>query len=122
MQSFGIRLESTLDEQMLRRTVLLRLQSSAPAQAGGESDPAHQIHLDEQTRQLAALLAQLSGRQQEVLHLVFYQSMTLQQASVVMSVSLGTARKHYDRAKSKLRQLIEQTSDEPRRQPIQSMV
>jgi RNA polymerase sigma-70 factor (ECF subfamily) len=54
-------------------------------------------------------LARLAKRQQEVLHLVFYQDMSLQEASKVMGVSLGSARTHYERGKRNLRTRLEKS-------------
>ena len=51
---------------------------------------------------LIAALMKLSSRQQEVLQLVFYHDMTIEDASRVMRVSLGSARTHYDRGKKAL--------------------
>ena len=58
---------------------------------------------EDNTAQLRMALRQLPPRQREVLHLVFYQEMPLREAAEIMNVSIGSARKHYERAKTKLR-------------------
>lgn len=52
---------------------------------------------------LIAALQTLASRQREVLQLVFYHDMTIEDAARVMHVSLGTARTHYERGKARLR-------------------
>jgi len=54
-------------------------------------------------------LAKLPQRQQQVLELVFYHDLTLEQAARVLSISVGSARKHYDRGKKRIRQLMEKS-------------
>lgn len=52
---------------------------------------------------LITALETLASRQREVLQLVFYHDMTIEDAARVMRVSLGTARTHYERGKARLR-------------------
>jgi RNA polymerase sigma-70 factor (ECF subfamily) len=86
-----------------RRAIFRWLKDSPPP-----SQRLPDVSLDDR-RAAAALsvaLAQLSDRQREVLHLVFYEELTIEEAAEVMDVALGTARLHYERGKKNLRQLL----------------
>jgi RNA polymerase sigma-70 factor (ECF subfamily) len=61
---------------------------------------AHRTELQAAFRQA---LAGLPRRQQQVLHLVFYQDLSLSEAAEVLAVSVGAARQHYERGKRRLR-------------------
>jgi RNA polymerase sigma-70 factor (ECF subfamily) len=66
---------------------------------------------DERVAGLRRVLGRLSKRQQEVLHLVFYQDLTIQEAAEVLAMPVGTARTHYERGKERLRLLLEQLEE-----------
>ena len=60
---------------------------------------------------LRNLLQRLSERQRNLLHLVFYQGMTIEQAAGVLEINLGTARTHYARGKAQLKKLLSESGD-----------
>lgn len=73
-----------------------------------EPDPETLASGSQSARALLLALAELPARQRDVLHLVFYQDLTIEEAGRILKVSLGTARTHFERGKKKLRQLLEQ--------------
>jgi RNA polymerase sigma-70 factor (ECF subfamily) len=83
-----------------------------PVEEGGEESSADGA--DAELLALNAALARLSERQREVLHLAFYQGLSLSEAAGVMGVSIGSARQHYERGKRRLRELLpkKEASDE----------
>lgn len=66
-----------------------------------ETVPTPEARVDHQQRQAEVrhALARLSTRQREVLDLVFFHELTVEQAAEVMAVGVGSARVHYARGK-----------------------
>ncbi len=56
--------------------------------------------------ELVATLRRLPMRQQEVLHLVFYEDLTIEEAARLLGISVGSARMHYSRGKMRLRDAL----------------
>jgi RNA polymerase sigma-70 factor (ECF subfamily) len=95
---FGV-IRLTAIEQRRKRLFRLRLRLADPADVPAPSGPA----VDRETAEaLARALGRLSERQREVLHLVFYEGLSIAEAASVMGVALGTARLHYERGKASL--------------------
>jgi RNA polymerase sigma-70 factor (ECF subfamily) len=105
---FGV-IRRTAKEQRRRRWLsarrLTRMLVSRPEETP-PADPEAASMRGESTRALAGALRQLSGRQREVLHLVFSQDLTIEQAAAVLGIATGSARQHYERGKARLRDLL----------------
>jgi RNA polymerase sigma-70 factor (ECF subfamily) len=100
---FGIIRRTAMEERrrrMLRAALTLGFASEA-AHDNGDT-----IVRDEESHRLLTALDRLSARQREVLHLVFYQDLTIAAAAEVLGISLGSARVHYERGKARLRELL----------------
>ena len=105
---FGVIRFTAMEEKRRRRfrdSLAGRLLRLAPAKESGPS-AASRLELNESVRELKEALAQLPPRQAEVLHLVFYQDLSIAEAAPIMGVSVGSARTHYERGKARLRELL----------------
>jgi RNA polymerase sigma-70 factor (ECF subfamily) len=103
---FGV-IRRTASER--RRRDFFRLRRLAaqtpPAEApDGAPDPEESAELSERRARLLSALGRLPRRQGEVLSLVYYHDLTIEEAASVLGLSLGTARVHHERGKKRLRQ------------------
>jgi RNA polymerase sigma factor (sigma-70 family) len=106
---FGVIRKTAIDErrrQAVRKSVLLGwLVDHAPAPST-TANGVDRIVREETSRRLIAALRTLSARQREVLILVFYHDVTIEDAAEVLGISVGAARVHYERGKARLRKLL----------------
>jgi RNA polymerase sigma-70 factor (ECF subfamily) len=105
---FGVIRRTAADHR--RRRLMHTLLTGRRYAADPEPDPVRgaDCHVeDSQLRRLCIrALAALSNRQREVLVLVFYHDMSVDEAARVMAISAGSARQHYARAKAQMRSLL----------------
>ena len=105
---FGV-IRRTASETRRRRAVRAALTlGMLPEENEARVEQAGTRHIvrEERSRELIAALSRLSSRQRDVLHLVFYQDLTIAAAANVMGISVGSARVHYERGKAQLRRLL----------------
>jgi RNA polymerase sigma factor (sigma-70 family) len=89
--------------QWLRDRLLKSWFAAQPLRSSGLAAPAE---TGADTCRLRSALDRLPERQQQVLHLVYYQDLTVEEAAGVLGISLGTARTHFDRGKRRLRRFL----------------
>jgi len=106
---FAVIRKTAITEQ--RKRLLRALKSTAasnPTPEGNSftAEPAAALERSETQRKFQTALERLPARQREVLHLVFYEDLSLREAANVIGVSIGSARQHYERGKKHLRELL----------------
>ena len=90
----------------LRRVRGFRWLEGRAADASEADSPVEAICRSEESDRLVAALRSLPARQREVLHLVFYQDLSIREAAEVLGIALGSARTHYERGKARLRGML----------------
>ena len=98
-----------------RRSLLRWLGRSASNEderaAPSSAKPDARVARAQAALRMSRALASLAPRQREVLHLVFYEELSIAEAAVIMGVSLGSARQHYDRGKKHLQDILTRDGD-----------
>ena len=90
-----------------RRKQFLRTLTSNSDSTVEFQQPEIELERSEMQRRFRQSLARLPARQRETLHLVFYQELSLSEAAQVMNISIGSARRHYERGKKRLREALD---------------
>lgn len=71
------------------------------------ADPDAEVERDSRSHDLRHALVHLAARQREVLQLVFYHGLTVDEAAAAMGITAGSARTHYARGKARLATLLD---------------
>jgi RNA polymerase sigma factor (sigma-70 family) len=104
---FGVIRLTALEHRRFGVLRWLRRDEAKPVEeVPASSAPDRRAARSETAAALAAALAKLPERQREVLHLVFYEDMSINDAAAIMGVTLGTARTHYERGKTALHAML----------------
>ncbi len=107
LKSFVFGVVQKLSLQRFRR-LALRLRFASQQDS---AEPVEDMPVEESQDAVWAAVGQLPARQRDMMELVFCRELTIAEASSVMGVSLGTGRVHYERAKQRLRELLDETDD-----------
>ncbi len=75
--------------------------------SGYAPDPEAETGDAQRNAALRAAVAALPRRQQEVLHLVYYQDLSIEDSAELLGISVGSARTHFDRGKRRLRERLQ---------------
>ena len=107
---FAVIRKTAITEQrkrLLRALKSLAASNPTPERNSFAPEPAAAFERSEAQKQFQRALERLPARQREVLHLAFYEDLSLREAANVMGISIGSARQHYERGKRHLRESLD---------------
>lgn len=91
---------------IIRYTAIDQLRKEGKLVSMEGSEEIAETEEDVDSTDYEAIINLLPRMQREVILMVFYHQMTIEQSAEVLQISLGTARTHYARGKKKLKELI----------------
>jgi len=100
-------IRKTAATERRKRVLRTLITSSSTDDAHACSHVEVEFERSEMQRRFQHALTRLPARQRETLHLVFYQDLSLSEAAEVMNISIGSARRHYERGKKRLRETLD---------------
>ena len=104
---FGVIKMIALEQSRVRQSRPLACKRTEPlVDTSSRGSIQATMEQEELADELNAALEKLSNRQREVLHLTFYQELTIEQAAKCMGISVGSARQHYQRGKIRLKKML----------------
>jgi RNA polymerase sigma-70 factor (ECF subfamily) len=102
---FAVIRKTAINER--RKHIFRTLTSIAAPERNSDAQPEANLERSEMRQRFNEALARLPARQRQTLHLVFYQDLSLSEAAEVMNISVGSARRHYERGKKRLREALD---------------
>lgn len=105
---FAVIRNTALEQRRRGRLAARRLASwiTGRVEPSGPANPESNLASRETASLVRRALRRLSRRQREILHLVCYEGLTIEQSARILGLSVGTARVHYERGKGRLRGLL----------------
>lgn len=91
---------------IIRYTAIDELRKSGKTLSLDESAELTELPEEVDYTDYDAIIKLLPTMQQQVILMVFYHQMTIEQSAEILEIQLGTARTHYARGKKKLKELI----------------